>query len=260
MGASSPNERTPNPNAPIPKPSSVLSAFEETADDGTKASTTMNDEDSAGVSGGPAAEIQQDEDTIHDTGVNVDSETEERPPLPPRPGALVPSIQPSSQASPRPEIIKKPSLQAQPTIAISSIDIQTLSFPDGSRGTFSSTNNQYDPTSLSGTSTPGHGSRKVSQHGSEGDDTTSLMSYAPTFRAAGDLESLLGSGLNTQTPAWKLLNSQADSINPFETTELQEYDLLAKFEQEFDEVPEVDSNGGGNEGCCAHECHFAIIY
>jgi hypothetical protein len=73
------------------------------------------------------------------------------------------------------------------------------------------------------------------------------MSYTPTLRGAnGDLASLLDEGLNSQSPAWKLLTSQADSVNPFEKIE---YDDLSSinFEHEFDEIEAVDSKGG-NEG------------
>jgi hypothetical protein len=128
---------------------------------------------------------------------------------------------------------------SQATTALSSIDIQTLSFPDGTRGTFSTTNHSK-PASISG-------SRKVSQNGSDIDDNTSLMSYAPTSHAAGDLSSLVGDGSNAHSPAWRLLSSQADSTNLFENIEYNEDDRLSTFEREFDEVPDTDSKGG-NEG------------
>ncbi|KAL6403573.1 hypothetical protein AUP68_12929 [Ilyonectria robusta] len=56
-------------------------------------------------------------------GPDPDSQDDDhRPPLPPRPST-------SAGADPK-------SLQAQATTAITPVDIQTLSFPDGSRGTF----------------------------------------------------------------------------------------------------------------------------
>ena len=87
----------------------------------------------------------------------------------------------------------------------------------------------------------------MSQKGSDIDDSASLTSYAPSQRVGGDLESLLGNGFNTQSPAWKLLNSQNDPGTPFETIEFDEDDQLSSFEHEFDEVAEVDSKEG-NEG------------
>ena len=70
------------------------------------------------------------------------------------------------------------------------------------------------------------------------------MSYAPTMRANGDLASLLDEGLNAQSPAWKLLSSQAENVNPFESVEYQDESLVA-FEKEFDELAALEP---GNEG------------
>jgi hypothetical protein len=170
---------------------------------------------------------------------------EERPPLPPRPSLLQNVHQPFAPLS----TPKRPALASKPTIALSSVDIQTLSFPDGSRGTFSTPAHRLVSESLSvsglstGQSTP---HRKASQNGSEFDDSTSLMSYAPTLRANGDLASLLDEGLNSQSPAWKLLSTQADSVNPFENVDYEDISL-ASFDQEFDQIAAVDAKEG-NEG------------
>lgn len=72
------------------------------------------------------------------------------------------------------------------------------------------------------------------------------MSYAPTLKANGDLASLLDDGLNSQSPAWKLLSSQAESVNPFENIEFED-NALSNFEHEFDEIEALDSQSG-NEG------------
>jgi hypothetical protein len=180
----------------------------------------------------------------------VSEEEEQRPALPPRPPVLQPPDRPSTPHSSvaRPTTANRPHLQARPTTALSSIDIQTLSFPDGSRGTFS-------VSALGQTLEPGN--RKVSRSGSEIDDNASLMSYAPTMRAGGDLDSLLGDNLSTQSPAWRLLNSQADTVNPFETVEFDHDDKLLNFDHEFDELAEVDSHGG-NEGTCVLPEHRII--
>lgn len=175
--------------------------------------------------------------SLHD-----DYENEQRPALPPRPIALQSPPRPSSPQSPasRTTSTKRPQLQSQPTTALSSVDIQTLSFPDGSRGTFPISNDHPNAASLSG-------SRKASQKSSEVDDSASHTSYNPSLRVGGDLESLLGNGFNTQSPAWNLLNSQTDSGTPLETIEFDKDDRLSTFEHEFDEVAEVDSKEG-NEG------------
>jgi hypothetical protein len=176
---------------------------------------------------------------------------EQRPPLPPRPSLLQasdPSRPPLTTSK------QRPALQAKPTTAISSVDIETLSFPDGSRGTFSTPASRgvSESVSISGTSGGQSTPRKVSRNGSEFDDSTSLMSYTPTLRGAnGDLASLLDEGLNSQSPAWKLLTSQADSVNPFEKIEYDDLCLI-NFEHEFDEIEAVDSKGG-NEGASLYE-------
>lgn len=167
---------------------------------------------------------------------------EQRPPLPPRPSLLQTGNGPSAPQSPN-----QPTLQARATTALSSLDIQTLSFPDGSRGTFSTPASGAGSESLSdiaeGQGTP---SRKVSRNGSDLDDDASLMSIAPTLKGHGDLASLLDDELNTQTPAWRMLNSQTDSANLFETAEYEDTSL-ANFNHEFDEIEAVDSKKG-NEG------------
>jgi hypothetical protein len=157
------------------------------------------------------------------------SDDEQRPALPPRP----------TDSTLQPSAAKRAPLQSQPTTALTSIDIQTISFPDGSRETFSAVSGQPKTAPISG-------SRKVSRSGSEVDDDASIVSHAPTSRAGGDLDSLLGNEFDVQSPAWKLLNSHTDSV-PFETIELGEDDKLSSFEHEFDEIADIDSVGG-NEG------------
>jgi hypothetical protein len=180
--------------------------------------------------------------TIDDGDTDLRGE-EQRPPLPQRPPLLQTSKSPATTTE------KRPTLLSKPTTAVSSVDIQTLSFPDGSRGTFSTPASRAVSESISGTTggqtTP---SRKLSRSGSEvgGDDNASLMSYAPTLRANGDLASLLDEGLNAQSPAWRLLTSQTDSVNPFESVEYEDRSLVS-FEHEFDELEAVQSEGN-NEG------------
>jgi len=161
------------------------------------------------------------------------NQPEEPPPLPPRPSLLQTATRPGISTSSD----RRPSLQSKPTTAISSVDIQTLSFPDGTRGTFSV------PGSVDGQSTP---NPRASRYSSEADDSASFMSCTPTFKGNADLASLLDDGLNSQSPAWRLLNSQAETGYPFESAD---YDntSLAGFEQEFDEIEGVDTEGG-NEG------------
>lgn len=174
------------------------------------------------------------------------SDQEQKPSLPPRPKATSIHSGEGPNGPLRPMTASRPQLQSGPTTALSSIDIQTLAFPDGTRGTFDS--NAQSITS-SGTERPSlaPASRKVSRNGSIADDSASLMSYVPTMQRGGDLDSLLGDNRGTQSPAWKLLSSQADTVNPFETIEIAHDDQLANFQEEFEDIPEVNSRDG-NEG------------
>ena len=177
-----------------------------------------------------------------ENGASGNTIEEQRPPLPPRPSLLQTGNGPASPHSP-----SKSALQAKATTAISSLDIQTLSFPDGSRGTFSAPTSGSVSESLSelpeGQGTP---SRKVNRNGSDLNDDASLMSIAPTLRGNGDLASFLDDELNTQSPAWRLLNSQTEAANLFETAEFEDTSLI-DFDREFDEIEAVDSQKG-NEG------------
>ncbi|KAM3070868.1 Vacuolar fusion protein mon1 [Clarireedia jacksonii] len=200
-----------------------------------------------------------DSAVIEDNAIDQDDVKERRPPLPPRPSLFKTTDKPKSPAS-SPLSRRRPPLQSKPTTALSSVDIQTLSFPDGSRGTFSTPTNRAvsDTISAQFITSPNRGrrvsrevsraaSRAVSRAGSEIDETASLMSYAPTLKANGDLASLLNDNLNVQSPAWMMLNSQADRREPFdETLEIDDGSLI-DFEHEFDEIGEVDSKGGNEE-------------
>ena len=179
-----------------------------------------------------------------DTGDNMSDEGKP-PPLPPRPSLLQGTKPPNELTSP-----KRPGLQSKATTALSSVDIQTLSFPDGSRGTFSTPAGRVVSDSIGGVSGQSTPSRKVSRAGSEIDDAGSVMSYAPTLRANRDLASLLDEGLNSQSPAWKLLSSQAESVNPFELVDDDDTSLM-NFEHEFDELEPVDDKLGNEEGLLA---------
>lgn len=166
-----------------------------------------------------------------------------RPPLPMRPSTAKSEERPATSRSTLGPM--RPQLQSKPTTQLSSIDIQTLSFPDGTRGNFTS-----EARSPSGQTIPELRSKasRISRNGSEVEDIGSLMSPAPTLRATGDLESLLGDALTAQSPAWRMLSTHVETGDPFENPEEAEpNDGLSTFSQEFDEMEEVDSKGG-NEG------------
>jgi hypothetical protein len=151
------------------------------------------------------------------------------PPLPPR-------RKPDAEAGP---------LQAKPTTAISSIEIQTLSFPDGSRGTFSrpaSRSVSSPMPSTSGNVSPSYFGLTTanSNSNSDRDESMSVMSFAPTTRPTGDLASLVAGELNRKSRAWNLLRSQSANVQPFESIKISTPGGLTSFETEFDEIPELD--------------------
>ncbi|OAA32814.1 Vacuolar fusion protein mon-1 [Moelleriella libera RCEF 2490] len=159
------------------------------------------------------------------TGPATTNENELVPPLPPRRNV-------SSASEPR-------GLQAQPTTAITPVEIQTLSFPDGSRGTFSTAApGPASGTASNGSLLPAH---KPSASSAEAvDDAASVMSHAPTTRPAADIASLMAADFHVRTPAWNLLQSQTTAAKPFENLPADHSDEATNFDDEFREVPGQD--------------------
>ncbi|PBP24630.1 Vacuolar fusion protein mon-1 [Diplocarpon rosae] len=205
-----------------------------TPGNGTGSMTLEDDNDGSGGGGAKLELISSELARVRDA--NQEGE-ELRPPLPPRPPLLKPANRPGS------------AYVSKPTTGLSSIEIQTLSFPDGSRGTFSSpvSRSVSEAVSISGPLGEQRSlSRKISHNGSEFDDNASLMSYAPTLKGNGDLASLLDEGLSSQSAAWKLLSTQTRSVNAFEQADYDDQ-LLVNFVQEFDEIEAVDNKGVNGE-------------
>ncbi|KAF4781862.1 vacuolar fusion protein MON1 [Colletotrichum scovillei] len=148
---------------------------------------------------------------------------EQPPPLPPRP---------SMESN---DSIDSRMAMAAATTAVTPLDIQTLSFPDGSRGTFSTTGSRAVATpvqSSSGQATP---TRTLG----EGEDSMSIASFSPTLRPPNDIASLLMGEFNKRSPAWNLLRSQSATVPPFETLRMDNTTRnLAGFEHEFDDLPD----------------------
>lgn len=194
---------------------------------------------------------------------------EKRPPLPPRPtnlSFLQENAQAASGASQRPRAASRPQLVSTATTALSRTDINTHSYQDGSRETFAAT----AQTPPQGKSPRNYGSIKKDKHkglsGSEGSDTASVRSYAPTSDVGGDAESLLGDilGGGHDVPAWKLFSSHAEGPDPFEVTPFGDDDEeTADFYREFDEIPAVGSEGQQEEQLLAQwkskRKHFLIL-
>lgn len=147
---------------------------------------------------------------------------EYRPPLPPRPGT-------SAGTDPK-------TFPAQATTAITPVEIQTLSFPDGSRGTFPTPGPDAIPSPAdSGHATP---NRHAGSIAGEADETASIMSFAPTMRPAGDIASLLVGELHKKSAAWNMLKAQSAAVQPFEASRIDPEDRLAEFDQEFIQLPD----------------------
>ncbi|KAI8263350.1 Vacuolar fusion protein [Colletotrichum sp. SAR11_239] len=124
---------------------------------------------------------------------------------------------------------------AAATTAVTPLDIQTLSFPDGSRGTFSTPG----PRTSVASSKNGSGSATPTTGMNEMEDSMSIMSFAPTMRPAGDIASLLVGEFSRKSPAWNLLRSQSATVQPFESLRMDDTTRnLAGFENEFDELPD----------------------
>ncbi|KAK2612450.1 Vacuolar fusion protein mon1 [Conoideocrella luteorostrata] len=160
------------------------------------------------------------------------SEEELRPPLPPRRylSAIAESRGP----------------QAEATTAITPIEIQTLSFPDGSRGTFSAPGARSASTPISsGYDSPGY---MASISGGEGaDDAASVVSFTPTMRPAADIASLMVADFHKRSPAWNLLQSQSATVKPFERLRGAIHDELADFEQECYDIPSQEDDNCKDE-------------
>lgn len=228
-----------------------------TANDATPASMKGNNdvaEEYTSNKDGAGQEEGTSNAKTSDAGGSDSDDASKRPTLPIRPSAT------QNENDERPRSARgvlspsalRPTLLSKPTTALSSLDIQTLSFPDGSRGTYATSEGRSPSVKLS---IPELRS-KTSRTGSEGDDVGSLMSYQPTLRASGDLESLLGEAITAQSPAWRMLSTHAEdaepgqhgeTTDPFDKVKVIPDDNLSNFSVEFDEMEEVDSKGG-NEG------------
>ncbi|TQN73964.1 Vacuolar fusion protein MON1 [Colletotrichum shisoi] len=149
---------------------------------------------------------------------------EQPPPLPPRP-----SIESSASIDAR-------MVMAAATTAVTPLDIQTLSFPDGSRGTFSTPGTRAVSTPVQ---SPKSGRATPTKPLADREDSMSIASFSPTLRPPNDIASLLMGEFNKRSPAWNLLRSQSATVPPFETLRMDDATRnLAGFAQEFDDLPD----------------------
>ncbi|KAL8808464.1 MAG: hypothetical protein Q9182_000014 [Xanthomendoza sp. 2 TL-2023] len=181
------------------------------------------------------------------------SEEDKPPPLPPRPTTVG-----NHPKAPNVGLIR-PRLQANATTAVSRTDINTQSYPDGSRETFAASKpSSPPPTSWGGWSSI----RRLKVQ--EGSESASIKSYAPTLDAGGDVESLLGGFLgHDQTSGWNILNGQLQETNLQQVDSSEDDGILHDFDQEFDEVGATDSEERSEEELLAQwkskRKHFLIL-
>jgi hypothetical protein len=155
------------------------------------------------------------------------------PPLPPRP-FLVP---PGSASRPSSSRALLPS-RATTALSLADVHVQSQTTHDETRSSPTSR-----PVTFAGF---GHGH---SHRGSDGDDTTSVMSYAPTMEMGGEMESIMGDveharatpGMKPLTPLARGKGVDEEDIFPADPA------FDDAFEREFDELDDITSDGL-NEG------------
>ena len=172
---------------------------------------------------------------------------EHRPPLPPRPGTLDMLKEGNHGTPQRAKQSARPNLQSTPTTALSRTDIHTQAYSDGSRETYAASVETTPPSKPVGVF--GSMKRFKGLSGSEGGDSASVKSYAPTLEVGGDAESLLGEvlGASQETPAWKLLSTHYEAPDPFDSLVFEDNEATVDFYREFDELRGGES-GEQNEG------------
>ena len=174
------------------------------------------------------------------------SDLERPPPLPPRPArsesqrrvsnAILAGF-PTTQSSTRPQ------LQATATTAVSRTDIHTQPAQSGSREA-RAIPKQLSPPAKSWS---GWGSiRRLKIQ--DGDDSTSIRSYAPTLGTGGDAESLLGDVLGSEyTSGWNIFSGQLEETGLEQPDASIGEEVLHDFDQEFEEI-DMLASGADDEG------------
>jgi hypothetical protein len=171
------------------------------------------------------------------------------PPLPPRPFLNhTPSRRPPSSAgslrvpgsSSRAHSSSRTPLPARATTALSLADVHVQSHAAHDETRSSPTSHQISFAGFQ---------HAPSRRGSEGDDTASVMSYAPTLQADGDMESMLGDVEHARaTPGMQPLTPLARGKAFYEEDMFPADPAFDEaFEHEFDELDDITSDGL-NEG------------
>ena len=239
---------------------------EELADDPSKAASRLTegddeDEDDATIRGVKEEDTETSSRAASSTNSQAlpqssEIEKDYRPPLPPRPTNVnllrEGSYSPANSLQ-RLRKTSRPHLQSTPTTALSRTDIHTQSYQDGSRETFAALAQTTPPSKA--TAAFGSIRRIKGFSNSEGGDSASVRSYAPTLETGGDVESLLGEvlGASQESPAWRLHTTQIEASDPFDSVAYEDDEVDADFYREFDEIGAVAADGEneGKNGLCA---------
>ncbi|RKF74046.1 Vacuolar fusion protein MON1 [Golovinomyces cichoracearum] len=129
---------------------------------------------------------------------------------------------------------------------VSPVSIQTLSFPDGSRGTFSTDSTSLSSSIRASSSYGQETSKNKGQVVVELDDGISVASYKPIYWDNKNVSSSLDERLQYQSPAWTLLSTYSDAVDPVEPMNIMNTPLF-NFEREFDEIGSINSEVGNEE-------------
>jgi hypothetical protein len=173
------------------------------------------------------------------------------PPLPPRPTIVQTPNQGNHgsagqlrppRSSSRPGSASRPQLQSKATTAVSLAGVHSQSH--GGEESYPSTPMSRQ-ISFAGLRI-GHG-----RHGSDAEDTASVMSFAPTLEAGIEVESMMGDVLQDRnTPGWTPIAPRRDLSE--ESLFPPDPDFEEAFEHEFDELDDITSDGLNEGGSYLH--------
>lgn len=168
------------------------------------------------------------------------------PALPPRPTnlGLLDDRRSDAGSLRLPKRASRPQLSARPTTAVSMADVETTNY----QGRTSSSTLSPADRALSRRQSRVNISRHHSRTGSDPNDASSVLSYAPSAAFGEDAESLLGDVLHDQaTPAWRALTAHLDDENPFERGLPEDEIFSLQMHHEFDPLEDFKADASNEE-------------
>ena len=182
---------------------------------------------------------------------SMSGESEERPPLPPRPTANLSLLGNRSRASSTTTTPTRPSTRGNATTALSLTDINTHIAQDGSREVYATTAQQGQSGQASSTRT------------SDAGDSTSINSYMPKAEFGHDVGSLFGGVMGNVAHRPALIDAALDGM-PEDGDTLEVVDQSNfNFSQEFESIGELNEDASNEEELLerwkAKTKHFIIL-